>query len=551
MSRRSLATLLLLCSLSVTGALAQLTFNVNAFTSANALAESTEVDIATITNRAILKTGQNTNIAKGRIVNVKYGNVDPAKVSPSFSNPQRLTDDIISFSSIFELIPGQEQTRIMIDLGAFRLVNRIDIYSPSKDFRLRGYSLWLGQDSISFRRAKSVPVNDTTITNDTFNPDTARYVVIQVDRMDGPPSNLSTVLTEIRIFSVGYLSGGRYTSKVVDMGRTVNWGSVRWWGNFPPETFASFEVRTGGTATVNDTWSPWSEEVVDTGSIFEVYEPRRYMQYRSTLYTSTLETPRLDSFKMFYDTSLVATVARARITPQTVEILKEAVVNYEVTLTLDQRSLGIDTLVLRTAVPIVVTGVLLDNAPVAFTASITPGRIAIGLSPRVTSGARLVAQIKLTPVLLTNRIPAQVISSLRPDNPQRVDVQMAGGEEGWTLLTTGVPDQIISTAEIDPNPFTPNGDGRNDQTHVSFIVTNLEVPRPLVVEVFDISGRLVRKLLDRPSSARAFVEQDAIVWDGRDDGGRLMPPGLYLLQIRVETDGLNPSVLTRTVTIAY
>lgn len=551
MSRRSLAILLLLCSLSVTGAWAQLTFNVNAFTSANAQAESTEVDVATIANRAILKTGQNTNIALGRFVNVKYGNVDPTKISPSFSNPQRLTDGIVSFSSIFELLPGQEQTRIMLDLGAFRLVNRIDIFSPSKDFRLRGYSLWLGQDSISFRRAKSVPVNDTTVTNDTFNPDTARYVVIQVDRMDGPPSNLSTVLTEIRIFSVGYLSGGRYTSKVIDMGRTVNWGSIRWWGNFPPETFGSFQVRTGGASTVNDTWSPWSEEIIDTGSVFEVYEPRRYMQYRATLYTSTLETPRLDSFKMFYDTSLVATVARARITPQTVEILKEAVVNYEVTLTLDQRSLGIDTLVLRTAVPIVVTGVLLDNAPVGFNASITPGRIAIGLSPRVTSGARLVAQIKLTPVLLSNRIPSQVISSLRPDNPQRVDVQMAGGEEGWTLFTTGVPDQIISTAEIDPNPFTPNGDGRNDQTHISFIVTNLEVPRPLIVEVFDISGRLVRTLLDRASSARAYVEQDAIVWDGRDDGGRLMPPGLYLLQIRVETDGLNPSVLTRTVTIAY
>lgn len=550
MSRRSLA-IFLLCCLILTGATAQLTFNVNALTAANAQTDSTDTDLTTIPDRAILKTGQNTNIAQGRKVDVKYGNVDPTKISPSFSNPQRLTDGVISFSSIFELLPGQEQTRLMIDLGAFRLVNRIDLYSPSKDFRLRGYSLWLGQDSISFRRVKSVPINDTTVTSDTFNPDTARYVVIQVDRMDGPPSNLSTVLTEVRIFSVGYLSGGRYTSKVVDMGRTVNWGSIRWWADYPPETAVTFQVRTGGTTTVNDSWSPWSDEITDTGSIFEVYEPRRYMQYRATLYTNTLETPRLDSFKMFYDTSLVATVARARITPQTVEILKEAVVNYEVTLTLDQRSLGIDTLVLRTAVPIVVTGVLLDNAPIAFSASLTAGRVAIGLSSRVTSGSRLVAQIKLTPVLLTNRIPSQVISTLRPDNPQRVDVQMAGGEEGWTLLTTGVPDQIISTTEIDPNPFTPNGDGRNDQTHISFIVTNLEVPRPLHVEVFDISGRLVRTLLDRASAARAYVEQDAIIWDGRDDGGRLLPPGLYLLQIRVETDGLNPSVLTRTVTIAY
>jgi hypothetical protein len=550
MSRRSIVAFLL-CCLPLSSALAQLPYHVTALTAANAQTDSTDTDLTTFPNRAILKTGQNTNIALNRIVTVKYGNSDPAKVSASFSNPQRLTDGIISFSSIFELLPGQEQTRLMIDLGAFRLVNRIDIYSPSKDFRLRGYSLWLGQDSISFRRAKSVPINDTTVTNDTFNPDTARFVVIQVDRMDGPPSNLSTVITEVRIFSVGYLSGGRYTSKVVDMGRTVNWGSVRWWGNYPAGTSVTFQVRTGGTSTVNDTWSPWSAEIADTGSLFEVFEPRRYMQYRAILYTSTLETPRLDSFGMIYDTSLVATVARARITPQTVEILKEAFVNYEVTLTLDARSLGIDTLALYTSVPIVVTGVLLDNAPVAYSVTNTPGRIAIGLASRITSGARLVAQLKLTPVLLTNRIPAQVITALRPGNPQRVDVQMVGSEEGWTLLTTGVPDQIISTTEIDPNPFTPNGDGRNDATHVSFIVTNLVVPRPLHVEVFDISGRLVRTLLSQASSARAYVEQDAIRWDGRDDQGRLLPPGLYLLQIRVETDGLNPSVTTRTVTIAY
>ncbi len=540
----------MLC-LPLSNALGQVTFNVNAFTPAIAQAESTETDLATIPNRAILKTGQNTNIALGRIVTVKYGNPDPTKVSASFSNPQKMTDGIVSFSSIFELLPGQEQTRFMIDLGAFRLVNRIDLYTPSKDFRLRGYSLWLGQDSISFRRVKSVPINDTTVTNDTFNPDTARYVVIQVDRMDGPPSNLSTVVTEVRIYSVGYLSGGRFTSKVVDMGRTVNWGKIRWWGDFPPETDVTFQVRTGGTSTVNDTWSPWSQEIADTGSLFEVFEPRRYVQYRAILYTKTLETPRLDSFRMVYDTSLVATTARARVTPQTVEILKEAIVNYEVTLTLDARSLGIDTLVLQTSVPIVVTGVLLDNAPVPYSTNIAPGRIAIGLGSRIASGTRLVAQLKLTPVLLTNRIPSQVISGVRADNPQRVDVQLAGGEEAWTLLTTGVPDQIISTTEIDPNPFTPNGDGRNDQTSISFIVTNLVVARPMHVEVFDISGRLVRTLANLTTSARAFVEQDAFVWDGRDDGGRLLPPGLYLLQIRVETDGLNPSVLTRTVTIAY
>ena len=529
----------------------QLQFTVTSFNVTNAQAESTDTDYASVPNRVILKTGQNTNIAFGKKVSVRYGTDDPAKISPQQSDPQKMTDNITGFQSIFELLPGQERTQMIFDLGAFRLVNRVIISSPAKEFRLRGYSLWIGQDSLSFRRIKSVPDNDTTLTNDTFTPDTARYVLILVERMDGAPTNISTILNEVYIYSVGYLSGGMFTSKVMDMGRTVNFGKIRWWSTLGRDSEVHFQVRSGGTTTVNDTWSPWSEELADTGSLFDVYEPRRFMQYRAILYTNSLETPQLDSFSMTYDTMLVTLTARARVSPQIVEILREAIVNYEVTLTFDARSLGVDTLILQTAVPIVVIDVLLDGSPLPYVATPYPGRMAIGLGSRVTAGSRLVAQIKLTPVLLRNRIPSQIVSSGREYNPQRVDVQSTAGEENWTLLTTGVPDQIISTTVVDPNPFTPNGDGRNDETFFSFIVTNLVKERPLRLEIFDLTGRKVRTLLDTRSSARAFVEQDALRWDGRDDNGRLLPPGLYLFQIYVETDGLSPAVLTKTVTIAY
>lgn len=532
-------------------AFGQLQLKVTSFAAGNAQADSTDTDYTSVPGRVILKTGQNTNIALGKKVSVRYGVDDPTKISTSQSNPQKLTDGITGFGSIFELVPGQERTQMIFDLTADRLVNRIVISSPTKEFRLRGYSLWLGLDSLSFRRVKSVPINDTLLTDDTFTPDTARYVMIMVERMDGAPTNTSTVLNEVSIFSVGYLSGGKFTSRVVDMGRTINWGSIRWWNTLGRDSEVRFQVRTGGTTTVNDTWSPWSEEIRDTGSLFEVFEPRRFMQYRAILYTNSLETPQLDSLSITYDTSLVALTTRGRVTPQVVEILREAIVNYEVTLTFDSRSLGIDTLVLLTDVPMVVMDVLLDGSPLPYGVSLLPGRVAIGLGSRVSLGSRLVAQIKLTPVLLRNRIASQVICTDRANNPQRVDVQTTGGEENWTLLTTGVPAQIISTAIVDPNPFTPNGDGRNDETFFSFIITNLVKERPLRLEIFDITGRRVRKLLDMGSSARAFVEQAAIRWDGRDDDGQLLPPGLYLYQIFVETDGLSPAVMTKTVTIAY
>ena len=32
-------------------------------------------------------------------------------------------------------------------------------------------------------------------------------------------------------------------------------------------------------------------------------------------------------------------------------------------------------------------------------------------------------------------------------------------------------------------------------------------------------------------------EQEAPAWDGRDDGGRLVPPGLYPFRLQLELDG--------------
>ncbi|MEX0737399.1 MAG: gliding motility-associated C-terminal domain-containing protein, partial [Bacteroidota bacterium] len=103
----------------------------------------------------------------------------------------------------------------------------------------------------------------------------------------------------------------------------------------------------------------------------------------------------------------------------------------------------------------------------------------------------------------------------------------------------------------DPNPFTPNGDGKNDQTRFSFFVSNLTEARPVQLKIYDVTGRLVKTILDTKSTAQAYVEQNAILWDGRDDNGRLLPPGLYIYQIIVEVDGLEPAVATKTLTIAY
>ncbi len=106
-------------------------------------------------------------------------------------------------------------------------------------------------------------------------------------------------------------------------------------------------------------------------------------------------------------------------------------------------------------------------------------------------------------------------------------------------------ENLVSTFKIEPNPFTPNGDGINDETTVIFDVQRLLTPKPVRLEVFDLNGRRLH-LIERALSSGGYSQQ----WDGRDGGGHIVPPGLYLLRISTEADDAGPA-RTRLVSVAY
>ena len=88
-----------------------------------------------------------------------------------------------------------------------------------------------------------------------------------------------------------------------------------------------------------------------------------------------------------------------------------------------------------------------------------------------------------------------------------------------------------------PNPFTPNGDGLNDVARFQFQLHEVSAPRDLRLRVYDVSGRLVRQL-DRQWAIRGLFGQgvEDPVWDGLDEGGDLVVPGIYLYRISLDTD---------------
>jgi hypothetical protein len=100
----------------------------------------------------------------------------------------------------------------------------------------------------------------------------------------------------------------------------------------------------------------------------------------------------------------------------------------------------------------------------------------------------------------------------------------------------------IQTIDLDvtPDPFSPDGDGFEDQTTIKF---NPPEADRFEMAVYDLSGRKVKTFFESGMSIPG-----EIVWDGRGDDGRMLGVGIYILYAHVE--GGVTAKTKRTVVIA-
>ena len=132
--------------------------------------------------------------------------------------------------------------------------------------------------------------------------------------------------------------------------------------------------------------------------------------------------------------------------------------------------------------------------------------------------------------------------------------QRASGEDvtglrpaGSLVILAGEIGRIVDDLAISPNPFTPNGDGINDEARIRFSLISVAAPRPVQVRIYSLAGRLVRRL-----ELELLGGPQDVVWDGRADGGALAPPGLYLCQVGAEADAeAGRRKRSRVIALAY
>ncbi|WP_072263440.1 discoidin domain-containing protein [Candidatus Kryptobacter tengchongensis] len=509
------------------------------------------VDVTNSSDYLILKTSEQENLAKKRRATITYYGTGEPKTSTGdrdtvTGNPMKVIDG--DSRTFCQIRPGGDGSYILIDLLALRRINKVVIitFGLNQSLRPRAYTIYAGIDSLQLTRIVQKTDNQDVKTLDIFDPIIARFVKISFDVVD---RFSSTVIAEIEVYGVGYLSSGEYYSKVIDVGQPVNWGWAEWEAELPEGTGITFQFRTGSSPSVNDTWSQWSPEI-SSFEVLKVTEPRRYIQFKVNLSTSSTETPILKRLSIFYHKKLVAKSITLEVEPSVVPILKRTEITCNFDVEVDDNSLGIDTLIIFTPSPANVESVTLNGNPVAYSVISSPEYVKIAFQQPINSSSRISVKLSLTLYLDINEFPSVVISKMTASNPQFVDTRKRGNLNSWTVLTTDVPEKLIVDLQINPNPFSPNGDGLNDKTQISFFLANLLVERNLKIQIFDLTGRLIKTIFDGQSKAFAYISSNSFTWDGRDENGRLVRPGVYLLRVAINADTGVESVF-KTITVVY
>jgi flagellar hook assembly protein FlgD len=79
---------------------------------------------------------------------------------------------------------------------------------------------------------------------------------------------------------------------------------------------------------------------------------------------------------------------------------------------------------------------------------------------------------------------------------------------------------------------TPNGDGINDELRISYELYGLPQGVPVQIEVFSLDGRRVAQVAQGIQGSGPQV----LSWDGRDERGAALAPGMYLLGIGIQAE---------------
>ena len=508
-----------------------------------------------------------TNIALGTLA--RGGRV----VSPNAQAVLRGDKETLA-ANLASMVDGDHQTAfevknitasgilVIFDLGARFGVNRIRFFPRTSfpDDFMRGYALFINDgifgaefvaesvDGLPSKNLFAQIDQQTGNSQDTVNVQFplryVRYLLLQAtDR-----SNWE--IDEIEVFGRGFVPEADYLSQVFDFNQPTLWGQLHWAAEavgHPEKSRFFIRTRSGTSPSptdVPDAWSPWSAPYLSGDTPILSPAPRQYFQFRLDFESDGLEDGTAVDSLAFEFSDPVAESIVGEIWPQNVPVGVDTVFTYAVQVV---GSRGFDRLEIDSSVPVhTVRSLHLDDLEVEdFVAESHESGLRVTFPHQ--SGNHDLRMVFDAAILRYETVFSGRLRDSQSDGlPQEIEEGDAAGSMLGDDLSVRVPlnqDPVVHRVTVTPNPFTPNGDGINDQTTISYDLLHLINDVPVSLQVYDLAGRQVAELpVGKNQSGRHLVH-----WNGQNDQGRYLPPGLYVLQVKVATDS---GTVSRNSTVA-
>ena len=391
-------------------------------------------------------------------------------------------------------------------------------------------------------------------------------------------------IAEFEIYGIGYAPEARYVSNIIDLGGVASLGGLNWVGETDPGAVVALTMRSGDddepniywrytfrgdeisrfdekgkplTLTTYDklnkgqkaeithdteNWDFWSTpyDFLSGSGDLAGDKPRRFVQFRADFQSTREASGRLDYLEFAVSLPPVASRLVAEIAPTEAQAGEVTPFTYRLLPRFQSTDLGFDTIEIGTPVQADgVDGVRIGGIEVAFEEL---RREADGFAVRIPR-----VDLQSTDEIIEVDFRAAIFEFgtvfrgwvSDGERPHEVHQAITPGDADplvdgnrLSVALTEVGQKTIHAVRFASSVLTPNGDGVNDALEVEYDLLNLHGRVPVTIDLFDLSGRLVAEVYRGVAASGRF----SAGWDGRDESGDLLPPGLYLLQLEVETD---------------
>ena len=405
-----------------------------------------------------------------------------------------------------------------------------------------------------------------------FPPRKVRHTFLRRMNIEQCSQCVLTSLTDFYLFGEGYVAEAVMESGFIDLGGTKSIRRLTWDAEMPPDTFVEIRSQTGDTFFIEQKfynkngvevseaqwnklpksqkqdiveiqrrgqdWSGWGPVYDFPGEAFLSPTPRKFAQLQVKLGNDNPEVaPLLRRISLHFDDALVSGGVTSRILPRQAGFDSLQTFTYMLTPTFRFGDEGFDRIRIQVPAPTDEVAITVGGeAAAALSTAMMGDTLQVDLPQRVQRDSVEVAF--RTRVQANATIFDAWVSVAGDDQRQgvRPEAQYAATVFVPSVATGGA---LIRAVEVTPL-VTPNGDGINDEAQIRFSVAKVESTLPEVT-VHDLSGRRLRVV--------AAVD-GGHSWDGRDEGGNLLPPGSYVCRISLPAD-VGEQTAYRIINVAY